>query len=191
MGITCIHRPLANVLAVIRVVSFFLIFSTVFAAVGEDDPVYVNKKAEVVVLGNLSINEDLGSMAPRALARQGCQGRTNTATYYGQLLSNGDCELNLSRIPPPIQFGFSYEPKKLNLQKCETEHFVKEDFPCENGFVVCMYSNVTGSIVTGQFEGCTVLAEKPIPRCVPADSKNTSFTCTNFPDGSGNTMLKK
>lgn len=142
VGLTCTRRNVFRALALVRACAMLLVLATNFLIEGASVDRKTPRSGNVVVLGKINDNATQVNVRQLMLKRRGCQGRTEDFMYYGQLETNGKCELRLEYIVPgagSVHFGLKFEQKEIKLTECKKSQVnIVLQFFCKQGVVACL-----------------------------------------------------
>ncbi len=177
-GLTCINRRTFYSLAAIRLLFWFLIFGTSFFITGASVFDVEVIQANVTTIGKFGKNQLIPVLMERTMLREGCLGRKDNFSYFGEIRDSRNCELDLDLLVDPVMFGFKYESTNVGYHNCMKEYRNRTDFLCNQKGVVEVYCR-TSSHHSSNAEICTTYGISPVQTCNKTSSsgKNATFDC--------------
>lgn len=179
-GITCTKRNVFYIVASIRFASWMLIFATTFLLRGISSPLIVKETSNVVSKGTASPFFGSENLVQFRTRRLGCQGRTETTYYYGEI-RDGKCELDTDLLSKPVpHFSLRYQNTTVSIRSCVLEKYDFTVYNCSGNagspdiLVACHEFESTQSV-----DKCAVFKKMPLVDC--SKTSNTTISCLSPP----------
>ncbi len=158
VGLTCTRRSVFRVLALIRGVAMLGVLATNFLIEGVSCERLRFLEQSVVVPAIIPLNTTQANVRRLTLRRRGCQGRTESEVYYGELRYGEHCELRRDLFSMPqhtVFFGLDFVNRTIKFPTEECEFYTDNEthrhmhrFRCNGlGTIGCEISAADGKTV--------------------------------------------